>query len=179
MSAGAEYRMKRDREMEQARGGWRRRRRDARSSREIGWQFAGGAGGRASPSPSSPSRQSSSYIPIRGWHSLISHIITLVRGALRSLHAAYARSGCCAAGEATGVPTSGSSSVGVPLGDRFTATLGTDSPVATAAAAARSLLAPDGPGRHPECARARNNPGRCHMFARSSVRSFEGGLAGL
>lgn len=32
-----------------------------------------------------PSRQSSSYIPIRGWHSLISHIITLVRGALRSL----------------------------------------------------------------------------------------------
>lgn len=37
-----------------------------------------------------PSRQSSSYIPIRGWHSLISHIITLVRGALRSL-AGYAR----------------------------------------------------------------------------------------
>lgn len=39
-----------------------------------------------------PSRQSSSYIPIRGWHSLISHIITLVRGALRSL-AGYARRG--------------------------------------------------------------------------------------
>jgi len=39
-----------------------------------------------------PSRQSSSYIPIRGWHSLISHIITLVRDALRSL-AGYARWG--------------------------------------------------------------------------------------
>lgn len=61
----------------------------------------------------------------------------------------------------------------LPLGDRFTATLGTDSPVAAAAAAAaRRLLLSEWTRRYPGCARARNNPGRRHMFVRS-----EGGLA--
>lgn len=48
-----------------------------------------------------PSRQSSSYIPIRGWHSLISHIITLVRGALRSLVGAEEEGWFAQGGETT------------------------------------------------------------------------------
>lgn len=52
----------------------------AQQCRECeGVRGGGGGGAGGETAKLLPSRQSSSYIPIRGWHSLISHIITLVR----------------------------------------------------------------------------------------------------
>jgi len=113
-----------------------------------------------------PSRQSSSYIPIRGWHSLISHIITLVRGALRSLVGTEeeGRLGtvCPERRDDGGRGKGGGGGrltfpPGLPLGDRFTATLGTDSPVA--ATAARRLLLSEWTGATPGARERETTPG--------------------
>lgn len=113
-------------------------------------------------------RQSSSYFPIRGWHSLISHIITLVRGALRTL-AGYARGMLRGRRQALAFPLPG-----CLRGDRFTATLGTDSLVAAATAGWRLLLLSEWTSATPSArANAKQPRATRHMF----VRSFGGGLA--
>lgn len=91
------------------------------------------------PSP----RQSNSYFPIRGWHSLISHIITLVRGTLRTL-AGYARGIHRGGGDDSGGgAVAGFSSAGLPPGGQIYGYLGYCA--ATTVATMRLLLCPNGP----------------------------------
>jgi len=123
-----------------------------------------------------PSRQSSSYIPIRGWHSLISHIITLVRGALRSLVGTEEEGRL-----GTVCPErrdDGGRGKGGVVAD-FSSRLASGGQIYghlgywfTGRRHRRQEVAPVRMDRrHPGCARARNNPGRHHMFVRSRAVS--------